>query len=66
MKTIEIIRKLYSSYVLFITIVEIERPDRTIKVRLCNDVTNLNETMIKDAGSISHQQIVFNHIEDAK
>ncbi len=59
-------RKSYSSYASLITIVEVEKPDRTTKIHLCSNVTDLNEATIKDARSIPHQQTIFDHIEGAK
>ncbi len=61
-----VIQKSCSSYVLPITIVEVKKSDRTTKIRLCSDVINLNEIMIKDVRLISYQQIVFDQMGDAK
>ncbi len=58
--------KSYSPYTLLITIVEVEKPDRTTKIHLCSDVIDLNEATIKDARSIPHQQTVFDRMEGAK
>ncbi len=54
MKTMGVIQKSCSLYALPITIVEIEKPDRTTKIHLCNDIINLNEVTIKDAGPIPY------------
>ncbi len=43
-----------------------KKPNKTIKICLCSDITNLNEVMIKNARPIPYQQIVFNRIEDVK
>ncbi len=61
-----IIQKSCSLYAFPITIVEVEKPDRTIKIWLYNDVTDLNKIIIKDAGPIFHQQTVFDHMGGAK
>ena len=65
-ETMGVIQKLCSPYTLPITIVEVEKSDRTTKIHLYNDITNLNETTIKDAGLILYQQTVFDYMEDAK
>jgi len=52
MEIIGVIQKLCSFYALSITIVEVEKPDRTTKIRLYSDVTDLNKVTIKDAGLI--------------
>jgi len=62
METIGVIQKSCSLYTSPITIVEVEKLNETTKIRLCNDVTNLNEIMIKDAGLISHQKTVFDQM----
>ncbi len=54
-ETMEVIWKSYNPYTSFIIIVEVKKSDRTIKIYLCSDVTDLNKVTIKDAGPISHQ-----------
>ncbi len=66
MEMIGVIQKSCNPYTLPITIVEVEKLDRTIKIHLCSDVTNLNKATIKDARLILHQQIVFDKMEKAK
>ncbi len=66
MKNMGVIQKSCSLYALQITIVEVEKPDRTTKIHLCNNVTDLNKVTIKDVGPIPYQQIVFDRIRDAK
>ncbi len=66
MEVIRVIRKSCSPYASPITIVEVEKPDRTIKIHLCSDVTDLNKVTIKDAGLIPYQQTVFDQMGDAK
>ncbi len=61
-----VIRKSYIPYALPITIVKVEKSDRTTKIHLCSDVTNLNEATIKDAGPILYQQTVFDRMKGAK
>jgi len=61
-----VIRKSCSPYASPITIVEVEKPDGSIKICLCSNVNDLNEAKIKDAGSIPHQQMVFDHIRGVK
>ncbi len=61
-----VICKLCSLYILPIMIVKVEKPDRTTKIRLCNDIIDLNEVTIKDIESIPYQQTVFDRIGDAK
>ena len=66
MESMRVIRKLCSPYASLIIIVKVEKPDRTTKIRLCSNITNLNEATIKDAGLIPHQQIVFDRMGGAK
>ena len=66
MESMGVIRKSCSPYALLITIVKVEKPNRTTKIRLYSDVTDLNKATIKDAGPIPHQQIVFDRMGDAK
>ncbi len=48
-ETMGVIQKSCSSYASPITIVKVEKPDRTTKIYLCSDVIDLNEATIKDA-----------------
>ena len=66
METMKVIWKSCSPYASPITIVEVEKADGTTKIRLCSDVTDLNEATIKDAESIPHQQTVFDRMGGAK
>jgi len=66
METMGVIWKSCSPYALPITIMEVEKLDKTTKICLCSDVTDLNKILIKDAWPIPHQQIVFDWIGDAK
>ena len=61
-----VIWKSCSPYVLSITIVEVERPNRITKIHLYSDVTDLNKITIKDAKPIPYQQTVFNRMKEAK
>src|SRR6266542_3408631 len=54
MEAMQVIRKSCSPYASPITIMKVEKADRTTKIWLCSDVTNLNETTIKDARLIPH------------
>ena len=66
MEVMQVIRKSCSPYALSITIVKVEKADETTKIRLCSDVTDLNEATIKDVGLIPHQQTVFDRMGGAK
>ncbi len=61
-----VIQKSCSLYASPITIVEVEKPNRTTKIWLYSDVTDLNEIIIKDAELIPYQQTVFDHMGGAK
>lgn len=66
MKNMRVIQKSCSPYALLITIVKVKKPDRIIKICLCNNITDLNKVTIKDTGLIPYQQIVFDRMKDAK
>src|SRR6266540_1329334 len=66
METMKVIWKSCSPYASLITIVEVEKADGTTKIRLCSDVTDLNEVTIKDAELIPYQQTVFDRMGGAK
>ncbi len=66
METMEVIQKSYSLYALLITIIEVEKSDRTTKICLYSDITDLNEITIKDVRPIPYQQTVFDHMRDVK
>src|SRR6266542_6857354 len=54
MEAMQIIQKSCSPYASPITIMKVKKTDRTTKIRLCSDVTDLNEATMKDAGLIPH------------
>ncbi len=56
MEVIKIIQKLCSSYVLLIIIIEVEKSDKTIKICLYNNITNLNNITIKDTRYIIYDK----------
>src|SRR6266498_1201060 len=66
MEAMQVIQKSCSPYASPITIVEVEKADGTTKIRLCSDITDLNEVTIKDARLISYQQTVFDRMGGAK
>ncbi len=65
MEEIGVIRKSCSPYVSPITIVEVLRSDGKQKIRLCNDTTELNKAIIKDAGPLSNFCMIFDKLEGA-
>ncbi len=66
MKIIGVIRKSCSPYASSITIVEVKKLNKTIKICLYNDITDFNKIMIKDTRPIPHQQMVFDRMDEAK
>jgi len=66
MESMRVIRKSCNLYASPITIIKVEKLDKMTKIRLCSNVTDLNEVTIKDAGLISYQQPVFDHMKGAK
>ena len=65
MEEIGVIRKSCSPYASPITIVEVLRLDGKCKIRLCNDITELNKAIIKDAGSLSNFHMIFDKLGGA-
>jgi len=49
----------------YCTIVKVLRSDGKWKIRFCNDTTELNKVIIKDAGSLSNFRMIFDKLEGA-
>ncbi len=59
---LEVIQKLKSLYTLSIVIVEVKKSDSILKMRLYNDVKNINNKTIKDAYPILELEMFFHQL----